>query len=63
MKREELEAFGLSKEQIDKVLNKYHEEYDPVKKDLEAAQEDLKNEQAKGCGRQRDEKEDRGSGG
>lgn len=47
MKREELEAFGLSKEQIDKVLNKYHEEYDPVKKDLEAAQEDLKNEQAK----------------
>ena len=47
MKGEELEAFGLSKEQIDKVLNKYHEEYDPVKKDLEAAQEDLKNEQAK----------------
>ncbi len=47
MKREELEAMGLTKEQIDKVLDKYHEEYDPVKKDLETAQEDLKNEKEK----------------
>ena len=35
MKREDLEALGLSKEQIDKVLDLHHEEYDPVKKDLE----------------------------
>ncbi len=47
MKREELEAMGLTKEQIDKVLDKYHEEYDPVKKDLEAAQKDLENEKGK----------------
>lgn len=44
MKREELEAMGLTKEQIDEVLDKYHEEYDPVKRDLEAAQKDLENE-------------------
>lgn len=47
MKREELEAMGLTKEQIDKVLDKYHEEYDPVKKDLETAQKDLENEKEK----------------
>ncbi len=47
MKREELEALGLTKEQIDKVLNLHHEEHDPVKKDLETAQEDLKNEKEK----------------
>ena len=47
MKREELEAMGLAKEQIDKVLDKYHEEYDLVKKDLEAAQKDLENEKGK----------------
>lgn len=47
MKREDLEALGLSKEQIDKVLDLHHEEYDPVKKDLEQAQEDLKSEKEK----------------
>lgn len=47
MKREDLEALGLTKEQIDKVLDMHHTEYDPVKKDLETAQEDLKNEKAK----------------
>lgn len=47
MKREELEALGLTKEQIDKVLDIHHKEHDPVKKDLETAQEDLKNEKEK----------------
>lgn len=47
MKREDLEALGLSKEQIDKVLNMHHAEYDQVKKDLDTAQEDLKNEKEK----------------
>lgn len=47
MKREELEALGLTKEQTDKVLDMHHREYDPVKKDLETAQEDLKNEKEK----------------
>lgn len=47
MKREDLEALGLSKEQIDKVLNMHHAEYDQVKKDLDTAQEDLKNEMEK----------------
>lgn len=47
MKREELEAMGLIEEQIDKVLDKYHEEHDPVKKDLETAQKDLENEKEK----------------
>lgn len=47
MKREDLEALGLSKEQIDKVLDLHHEEYDPVKKDLEQVQEDLKSEKEK----------------
>lgn len=42
MKREELERLGLSKEQIDSVLNMHHEELDPVQKDLETAQADLK---------------------
>lgn len=47
MKREELEALGMTKEQIDKVLNMHHTEFDPVKKDLVTAQEDLKNEKEK----------------
>ena len=47
MKREDLKVLGLSEEQIDKVLDMHHEEYDPVKKDLDKAQEDLKNEKAK----------------
>ena len=45
MKREELEALGLSKEQIDKVLDAHHKELDPVQKDLGKAQDDLKAEQ------------------
>lgn len=47
MKREDLEALGLTKEQIDKVLDMHHAEYDPVKKDLDTAQEDLKTEKEK----------------
>ena len=47
MKREDLEALGLSKEQIDKVLDMHHEEYDPVKKELETAQKDLGAEKEK----------------
>ena len=47
MKREELEALGLSKEQIDSVLDMHHKEYDPVKKDLDAAQKDLESEKEK----------------
>lgn len=47
MKREDLEALGLSKEQIDKVLDMHHSEYDPVKKDLETAQNDLDSEKEK----------------
>ena len=47
MKREDLEALGLSKEQIDKVLDMHHKEYDPVKKELETAQADLKSEKDK----------------
>lgn len=35
MTREELEALGLTKEQIDKILGMHHKELDPVKKDLE----------------------------
>ena len=34
MKREELEALGMAKEQIDKVLDMHHAELDPVHKDL-----------------------------
>ena len=41
MKREELEALGMAKEQIDKVLDMHHAELDPVHKDLETAQADL----------------------
>lgn len=41
MKREELEALGLTKEQIDKVLDAHHAELDPVQKELETAKEDL----------------------
>lgn len=43
MKREELEALGLTKEQSDKVLDMYHKELDSVQKDLETAQKDLEN--------------------
>ena len=47
MKREDLEALGLSKEQIDKVLDMHHKEYDPVKKDLDTANADLAAEKVK----------------
>ena len=47
MKREDLEALGLSKDQIDKVLDMHHEEYDPVKKDLDTANADLAAEKEK----------------
>ena len=47
MKREDLEAIGMTKEQIDKVLDMHHEEYDPVKKDLDTANADLAAEKAK----------------
>lgn len=47
MKREDLEALGLSKEQIDSVLDMHHKEHDPVKKDLETAQKDLESEKEK----------------
>ena len=42
MKREELEALGLTKEQVDKVLDAHHAELDPVQKKLETAEADLK---------------------
>lgn len=47
MKREELEALGLSKEQIDSVLDKHHKEIDPVNAQLITAQDDLKAAQDK----------------
>lgn len=47
MKREELEALGLSKEQIDSVLDMHHKELDPVEAKLKTAQESLKAEQDK----------------
>lgn len=47
MKREELEALGMTKEQIDKVLDMHHAELDPVQKDLETTQADLTAEKTK----------------
>lgn len=47
MKREDLEALGMTKEQIDKVLDMHHKEYDPVKKDLDTANADLAAEKVK----------------
>ena len=47
MKREELEALGMTKEQIDKVLDMHHSEYDPVKKELDTVQADLTAEKGK----------------
>lgn len=47
MKREDLEAIGMTKEQIDKVLDMHHTEYDPVKKELDTAQADLTVEKEK----------------
>ncbi len=47
MKREELEKLGLSKEQVDSVLDMHHKEFDPVNSSLQKAQGDLKAEQEK----------------
>lgn len=47
MKREELEALGLSKEQIDSVLDIHHKELDPANVQLKTAQDGLKAEQDK----------------
>lgn len=41
MKREELEALGLTKEQIDAVLDAHHKELDPVKTELQKSNDDL----------------------
>ena len=42
MKRDELEALGLTKEQVDGVLDMHHKELDPVQRELETAKSDLK---------------------
>lgn len=47
MKREDLEALGLSKEQVDKVLDMHHEEIDPVQDELKQTKDDLEKEQGK----------------
>lgn len=47
MKREELETLGMTKEQIDKVLDMHHSEYDPVKKELDTVQADFTAEREK----------------
>lgn len=41
MKREELEALQLTKEQVDKVLDMHHAELDPVQKELETTKSSL----------------------
>lgn len=41
MKREDLEALALSKEQIDKVCDLNNADVAPLKKELETAQEEL----------------------
>lgn len=41
MKRDELEALGLTKEQVDKVLDMHHEELDPVQKELTTTKDEL----------------------
>lgn len=47
MKREELEKLGLTKEQIDSVLNMHHGEIGPVKENLKKTQDDLTAAQEK----------------
>ena len=47
MKREELEALGMTKEQIDGVLDMHHKELDPVQKNLDTANADLDAEKVK----------------
>ena len=47
MKREELEKLGLTKEQIDSVLDMHHKEIDPVSKELETTKNNLTASQEK----------------
>lgn len=47
MKREELEKLGLTKEQVDSVLDMHHKELDPVNKELETTKNDLTASQEK----------------
>lgn len=47
MTREELEALGMTKEQIDGTLDMYHKEHDPVQKELDTAKADLAAAQEK----------------
>lgn len=47
MKREDLEKHGLSKEQIDAVLDMHHKEIAPINKELDTAKNDLKVAQEK----------------
>lgn len=47
MKREDLEKLGLTKEQIDSVLDMHHEEMTPAKDELQKAKDDLKLAQEK----------------
>lgn len=47
MKRDELEALGLTKEQVDKVLDMHHTELDPVQKELNTTKTELTNTKEK----------------
>ena len=47
MTREELEALGMTKEQINGTLDMYHKEHDPVQKELDTAKADLAAAQEK----------------
>ena len=47
MKQEELEKLGLTKEQIDSVLDIHHKEIDSVNKELETTKNDLTASQEK----------------
>lgn len=47
MKREDLEKHGLSKEQIDAVLDMHHKEIAPINKELETVKSDLQAAQVK----------------
>lgn len=42
MKRDELETLGLTKEQVDGVLDMHHKELDPMQRELETANGNLK---------------------
>lgn len=47
MTREELEALGMTKEQINGTLDMYHKEHDPVQKELDTVKADLAAAQEK----------------